>query len=53
MMKSIYRKDPYGDRDYYGGYRGNRDSPYYGGDRTSRKRPTYQDNWDDEDDNWL
>jgi len=27
--------------------------PYYG-ERSSRKqRPTYQDNWDDEDDNWL
>jgi molecular chaperone DnaK len=27
--------------------------PYYGGAQPSRKRPTYQDNWDEEDDDWL
>ena len=48
------QRDPYGDRDYYGGYGREPRSPYYGGgDRPRRKRPTYQDNWDDEDDNWL
>lgn len=49
------RPDLYGDRDYSGGYSGGygRDrSPYYD-QKPSRKRPTYQDNWDDEDDNWL
>jgi molecular chaperone DnaK len=46
------RRDPYGDRDYYGGY-GREARPSYGDERPSRKRPTYRDNWDDEDDNWL
>jgi molecular chaperone DnaK len=46
------RRDLFGDRDYYGYGRETR-SPYYGGEKTSRKRPSYQDNWDDEDDNWL
>ncbi len=30
-----------------------RERPYYGGGSSGRKRPTYQDNWDEEDDNWL
>ena len=34
-------RDPYGNR------------PYSGGGSSSRKRPTYQDNWDDEDNDWL
>ena len=38
-----YRSDPYGREPRYPAY----DS------RSSRKRPTYQDNWDEEDDNWL
>ncbi len=44
-------REPYGreTREPYG--RETRE-PYYG-ERSSRKRPTYQDNWDDEDDNWL
>lgn len=42
------RRDGYGG-DYYGN---SSRSPYYD-DRSSRKRPTYQDNWDDEDNNWL
>ncbi|MBV9386342.1 MAG: molecular chaperone DnaK [Chroococcidiopsidaceae cyanobacterium CP_BM_ER_R8_30] len=37
------------DREPYG-----RDSrPYYDSGPSSRKRPTYQDNWDEDDDNWL
>ena len=55
-------REPYGrDREPYG-----RDRESYGRDRepygresrrssgeSSRSRPTYQDNWDDEDDDWL
>lgn len=35
------------DREGYG-----RDRPYPG-EKSKRPRPSYQDNWDDEDDNWL
>ncbi len=30
-----------------------RERPYYDGASSSRKRPTYQDNWEEEDDDWL
>ncbi len=42
------RRSPYDreDREEYG-----RERPYPG-ERSRRSRPTYQDNWDDEDDNW-
>jgi molecular chaperone DnaK len=38
------------DREEYG--RESRDRPYPG-EKSRRSRPSYQDNWDDEDDNWL
>jgi molecular chaperone DnaK len=39
------------DRDSYG--RGNRSSADNYGSSSRKKRPSYQDNWDDEDDDWL
>ena len=43
------REPPIRDRDPY-----SRDSrPYYGGSSSSRRRPTYQDDWDEEDNDWL
>ncbi|MBV8885748.1 MAG: molecular chaperone DnaK [Chroococcidiopsidaceae cyanobacterium CP_BM_RX_35] len=51
-IRSVFtgERDRERDREPYG-----RESrPYYGGGSSSRKqRPTYQDNWDEEDDNWL
>ena len=51
-----YGREPYG-REPYG--REPRETysreprPYDSGASPSRKRPTYQDDWDDDDDNWL
>ncbi len=42
------REPPVRDRESYGRDR----SPSYGAG-SSRRRPTYQDNWDDEDNDWL
>ncbi len=53
-------REPYGketlrDREPYGRERkiASRERPYYDGAASSRKRPTYQDNWEEEDDDWL
>lgn len=45
-------REPYYGRETREPYGREAREPYYG-ERSSRKRPTYQDNWDDEDDNWL
>ncbi|QOV22825.1 molecular chaperone DnaK [Anabaenopsis elenkinii] len=54
-----FYRDTYRERDSYGrnddrGYSKDRRSPAYD-NRPSRRpsRPTYQDNWDDDDDDWL
>jgi len=48
-IRNVFTGERDRDREPYG-----RESrPYYGGGSSSRKRPTYQDNWDEEDNNWL
>jgi molecular chaperone DnaK len=48
-IRNVFTGERDRDREPYG-----RESrPYSGGGSSNRKRPTYQDNWDEEDDNWL
>jgi len=47
-IRKVFTGEGEQDRDFY-----DRSRPYSGGGSSSRKRPSYQDNWDEEDDNWL